>query len=327
MIGRREFITLLSGAVAAWPLAARAQQRAHTVGYISSRSREADAHLVAAFRRGLSEIGYVEGRNVAIEFRWAEGDYGRHEPLTADLVQRQVDVIVATSAPTAIAAKKVPRRGIPLVFTTGQDPVKDGLVAGFDRPGGDATGIYVFTVELGPKRLEILRELVPGAAVIGFLMNANVASAEFQLKEIQSAAHAIGQQLQIFTARSESEINVAFETMARSRVGALLVGADPSFQVWRPQLIDLALRHRIPTMYEWAEFVTHGGLASYSTNRAEAYRLAGNYAGRILKGEMPAELPVMLSTKFELVLNLKAAKTLGLVVPDKLLARAVELIE
>jgi len=221
----------------------------------------------------------------------------------------------------------VPRRGIPLVFTTGQDPVKDGLVAGFDRPGGDATGIYVFTVELGPKRLEILRELVPGAAVIGFLMNANVASAEFQLKEIQSAAHAIGQQLQIFTARSESEINVAFETMARSRVGALLVGADPSFQVWRPQLIDLALRHRIPTMYEWAEFVTHGGLASYSTNRAEAYRLAGNYAGRILKGEMPAELPVMLSTKFELVLNLKAAETLGLVVPDKLLALADEVIE
>ena len=158
-------------------------------------------------------------------------------------------------------------------------------------------------------------------------MNPNVASAEFQLKEIQSAAHAIGQQLQIFTARSESEINVAFETMARSRVGALLVGADPSFQVWRPQLIDLALRHRIPTMYEWAEFVTYGGLASYSTNRAEAYRLAGNYAGRILKGETPAELPVMLSTKFELVLNLKTAKTLGLTVPDTLLARADEVIE
>src|SRR5215831_11668923 len=218
MIRRREFIMLLGGA-AAWPLAARAQQRGQTVGYVSSRSREADAHLVAAFRRGLSEIGYVEGQNVGIEFRWAEGDYGRHEVLTADLVQRQVDVIVATSAPTAIAAKKVPRRGIPLVFTTGQDPVKDGLVAGFDRPGGDATGIYVFTVELGPKRLEILRELVPGASVIGFLVNANVASADFQLKDIQSAAQAIGQQIQIFTARSESEINAVFETMARSRVG------------------------------------------------------------------------------------------------------------
>jgi putative ABC transport system substrate-binding protein len=221
----------------------------------------------------------------------------------------------------------VPRGAIPLVFTTGQDPVKDGLVAGFDRPGGDATGIYVFTVELGPKRLEILRELVPGAAVIGFLLNANVASAEFQLQDIQSAARAKGQQIQIFTAGTESEINVAFDTMARSGVGALLLGADPFFQVWRPQLIDLALRHRIPTMYEWAEFVTYGGLASYSTNRAEAYRLAGNYAGRILKGEKPAELPIMLSTKFELVLNRKTAKALGLEIPDKLLALADEVIE
>jgi putative ABC transport system substrate-binding protein len=326
-VRRREFITVLGSAAAAWPLAARAQQPAQTVGYISSRSRQADAHLVAAFRRGLSEIGHVEGQNVAIEFRWAEGDYGRHEALTADLVRRQVDVIVATSAPTAIAAKKVPRGAIPLVFTTGQDPVKDGLVAGFDRPGGDATGIYVFTVELGPKRLEILRELVPGVAVIGFLMNANVASAEFQLKDIQTAAYAIGQQIQIFTASTESEINVAFDTMARSRVGALLLAADPFFQVWRPQLIDLALRHRIPTMYEWAEFVTSGGLASYSTNRAEAYRLAGNYAGRILKGEKPAELPVVLSTRFELMLNLKTAKALGLTVPDKLLALADEVIE
>jgi putative ABC transport system substrate-binding protein len=253
---RREFISLLGGAAVAWPLAARAQQPTQTVGYISSRSRQADAHLVAAFRRGLSEIGHVEGQNVAIEFRWAEGDYGRHEALTADLVRRQVDVIVATSAPTAMAAKKVSRGAIPLVFTTGQDPVKDGLVAGFDRPGGDATGIYVFTVELGPKRLEILRELVPGVAVIGFLMNANVASADFQLKDIQAAAHALGQRIQIFTASTESELNVAFDTMARSRVGALLLGADPFFQVWRPQLIDLALRHRILTMYEWAEFVS-----------------------------------------------------------------------
>src|SRR5215208_347926 len=188
---RRAFITLLGGAAAAWSVPGHAQQAARTIGYISSRSRQADAHLVAAFRHGLGEIGYVEGQNVAIEFRWAEGDYGNHEALTTDLVQRQVDVIVATSAPTAIAAKKVPRRAIPLVFTSGQDPVKDGLVASFDRPGGDATGIYVFTAELGPKRLQILRELVPGAAVIGFLINPNVVTAEFQRKEVQAAARAM----------------------------------------------------------------------------------------------------------------------------------------
>ncbi|MFL5048361.1 MAG: ABC transporter substrate-binding protein [Xanthobacteraceae bacterium] len=324
---RRAFITLLGGAAAAWSVPGHAQQAARTIGYISSRSRQADAHLVAAFRHGLGEIGYVEGQNVAIEFRWAEGDYGNHEALTTDLVQRQVDVIVATSAPTAIAAKKVPRRAIPLVFTSGQDPVKDGLVASFDRPGGDATGIYVFTAELGPKRLQILRELVPGAAVIGFLINPNVVTAEFQRKEVQAAARAMGQQLEIFTASSESEINLAFDTMARSKIGALLLGADPLFQVWRPQLIDLAVRHRIPAMYEWAEFVTSGGLASYSTNRAEAYRLAGNYAGRILKGEKPAELPVVLSAKFELVINNTTARMLGLTVPSSLLAIADQVIE
>jgi putative ABC transport system substrate-binding protein len=324
---RREFILLWGGVAAAWPLGVQAQQRVPTVGYISSRSLQSDAPLVAAFRGGLRETGYVEGQNVAIEFRWVEGDYARHEELTAELVRRQVDVIVATSAPTAIAAKKVPRGAIPLVFTSGQDPVKDGLVAGIDQPGGDTTGIYVFTVDLGPKRLQILRELVPDAAVVGFLLNPNVVTAEFQLKEIQSAARVMGQRIEIFKASSEREINLAFDTMARSRIGALLVGADPFFQIRRPQLIDLAQRHRIPAMYEWAEFVTSGGLASYSTNRAEAYRLAGNYAGRILKGEKPADLPVVLSTKFELVINLKTAKAIGLEVPALLLARADELIE
>jgi putative ABC transport system substrate-binding protein len=324
---RREFILLWGGVAVAWPFAVQAQQKVPTVGYISSRSLQADAPLVAAFRRGLRETGYVEGQNVAIEFRWVEGDYARHEAMTADLVRRQVDVIVATSAPTAIAAKKVPRGAIPLVFTSGQDPVKDGLVAGIDRPGGDTTGIYVFTVDLGPKRLQILRELVPGTALVGLLLNPNVASAEFQRKEIQAAARVMGQLIEIFNASSEREINLAFDAMPRSRIGALLVGADPFFQVRRPQLIDLAQRHRIPAMYEWAEFVTSGGLASYSTNRAEAYRLAGNYAGRILKGEKPADLPVVLSTKFELVINLKTAKALGLEVPASLLARADEVIE
>ncbi|MGC2717364.1 MAG: ABC transporter substrate-binding protein [Pseudolabrys sp.] len=325
---RRKFITLIGGAAAAWPLPAWAQQLAMPViGYVSSRSAQADAHLVAAFRSGLREIGYLEGQNVGIEFRWADGDYTRHEGLVAGLVRQKVDVIVATSAPTAVVAKKVPRGAIPLVFTSGEDPVKEGLVSSFNRPGGDTTGIYVFTVGLGPKRLEILRELVPSAAIIAFLVNPKVASTEFQLKDVQDAARAIGQQIEIFAANSESELNLAFDNMARSKVGALLVGADPFFQVWRSQLIDLALRHRIPTVYEWADFVASGGLASYSTSRSEAYRLAGTYAGRVLKGEQPSDLPVVQSSKFELALNLKTAKALGLTVPQALLARADEVIE
>jgi putative ABC transport system substrate-binding protein len=236
-------------------------------------------------------------------------------------------VIVATSAPTATAAKKVPRGAIPLVFTSGEDPVKEGLVDSFNRPGGDTTGIYVFTVGLGPKRLEILRELVPGAPVIGFLANPNLPTTEFQLKDIQNAARGVGQQIEIFSAGSESELVAAFDNMIRSKIGALLMGADPLFQVWRSQLIELASRHRIPTLYEWTDFVAAGGLASYSTNRAEAYRLAGTYAGRILRGERPSELPVVQSSKFELALNLKTAKALGLTIPPALLARADEVIE
>jgi ABC-type uncharacterized transport system substrate-binding protein len=325
---RRDFIAGLGGAMAmAAPRSSQAQQAAQTIGYISSRSAQADAHLVAAFRSGLNEIGYVDGRNVTIEFRWAEGDYARHEALAAELVRQKVALIVATSAPTASAAKKVPRGAIPLVFTTGEDPVKDGLVDSFNRPGGNATGIYVFTVGLGPKRLEILRELVPGTSVIGFLTNPNVPSTEVQLKDIHSAARGLGQSIEIFSASSESELIAAFENMNRAKIGALLLAADPFFQVWRTRLIELALRNRIPALYEWADFVAAGGLASYSTSRAEAYRLAGTYAGRILKGEPPSELPVVQSSKFELALNVKTAKALGLAIPPALLARADELIE
>jgi putative tryptophan/tyrosine transport system substrate-binding protein len=232
---RRQFITLL-GAAAAWPLAARGQtqQAVRTIGYISSRSAQADAHLLAAFRSGLKETGYVDGQNVTIEFRWAEGDYARHEALAADLVRQKVAVIFAASAPTATAAKKVPRGAIPLVFTSGEDPVKEGLVDSFNRPGADTTGIYVFTVGLGPKRLEILRELVPGAPVIGFLANPNVPSTEFQLKDIQNAARGVGQQIRIFSAGSESELVAAFDDMTRSKIGALLMGADPFFQSGAP---------------------------------------------------------------------------------------------
>jgi len=326
-VRRRDLLTSIAAVAVTVPHLSHAQQSFQTIGYVSSRSAQADAHLVAAFRSGLREIGYLEGQNVGIEFRWADGDYTRHEGLVADLVRQKVDVIVATSAPTAVAAKKVPRGAIPLVFTSGEDPVKEGLVSSLNRPGGDTTGIYVFTVGLGPKRLEILRELVPSAAIIAFLVNPKVASTEFQLKDVQDAARAIGQQIEIFAANSESELKVAFDKMARSKVGALLVGADPFFQVWRSQLIDLALQHRIPTVYEWADFVASGGLASYSTSRSEAYRLAGTYAGRILKGEQPSDLPVVQSSKFELALNLKTAKALGLTIPPSLLARADEVIE
>jgi putative ABC transport system substrate-binding protein len=326
---RRDFVAGLGGAatVIAASRLSQAQQALQTIGYISSRSAQADAHLVAAFRAGLKETGYIDGQNVTIEFRWAEGDYARHEALAADLVRQKVALIVATSAPTATAAKKVPRGAIPLVFTTGEDPVKDGLVESFNRPGGDATGIYVFTVGLGPKRLEILRELVPGASVIGFLANPNVPSTEFQLKDIQNAARGMGQRLETFSASSESELVAAFNNMTRLKIGALLLGADPLFQVSRTKLIELALRHRIPALYEWADFVAVGGLASYSTSRTEAYRLAGTYAGRILKGEPPSELPVVQSSKFELALNIKTAKTLGLTIPPALLARVDEVIE
>jgi putative tryptophan/tyrosine transport system substrate-binding protein len=264
---RRDFLTSIAAVAVTAPDLSQAQQSFQTIGYVSSRSAQADAHLVAAFRSGLREIGYLEGQNV------------------------------------------------------------EGLVSSFNRPGGDTTGIYVFTVGLGPKRLEILRELVPSAAIIAVLVNPKSASTEFQLKDVQDAARAIGQQIEIFAANSESELNVAFDKMARSKVGALLVGADPFFQVRRSQLIDLALRHRIPTVYEWADFVASGGLASYSTSRSEAYRLAGTYAGRVLKGEQPSDLPVVQSSKFELAINLKTAKALGLTVPPTLLALADEVIE
>jgi putative tryptophan/tyrosine transport system substrate-binding protein len=323
---RNLLFSFLSIAVAA-SRPSLAQQSSQSIGYVSSRSALADSHLVRAFRLGLQETGYVEGQNIAIEFRWAEGDYTRHEGLVTDLIRNKVDLIVATSAPTAVAAKKVDRGAIPLVFTSGEDPVKEGLVASFNRPGGDTTGIYVFTVGLGPKRLEILRELVPDAAIIGFLVNPRVASTEFQIKDVQDAARAMGQPIEIFAANSESELHAAFDKMARSKIGALLVGADPFFQVWRTELIELALRHRIPTVYEWADFVASGGLASYSTSRSEAYRLAGTYAGRILKGEQPSDLPVVQSSKFELAFNLKTARALGLTVPPMLLARADEVIE
>jgi putative tryptophan/tyrosine transport system substrate-binding protein len=322
---RREFITLL-GCAAAWPLAARAQQHVPIIGYLSSRAADTEAHLIAAFRRGLNETGYIEGRNVVVQFRWAQGQYDRLPKLASELVSQQVAVIFAASLPTAVAAKQA-NSTIPIVFISGGDPVQHGLVNSLNRPGGNVTGVGVFSTSLGPKRLQVLRELVPTAATIGFLVNPRGPDAEMQVREIEGAGRLMGQRIEVVNASTDSELSWAFEELRRRQAGALLMSADLLFQILREQLVALAANYAIPTMYEWREFVDGGGLVSYSTHRGEAYRQAGVYTGRIARGENPADLPVVQSIKFELVINLKTAKALGLELPPSLLARADEVIE
>jgi ABC-type uncharacterized transport system substrate-binding protein len=326
MMKRREFITLLAGAAAAWPLAARAQQPAMPViGFLDGQSF--DLHLMTAFRQALKDAGYIEGRNVAIYFRSADGQTDRLVTLAGDIVGRRVAVIVTTGGGAAALAAYAATTTIPIVFVNGVDPVSSGLVVSLNRPGGNATGVYIFQQVLEGKRLGLLRELVPSAASIAVLLNPTNANFQTQLRGVQDAARDLGQQVSILSANTEREIDVAFATVAQSGARALLVGSDPFFSSERDQVIALAARHAIPAIYEGREFATAGGLASYGTSLADAYRQAALYAGRILKGEKPADLPIVQPTKFEFVINLKTAKTLGLDVSPGLAASADEIVE
>ena len=324
---RREFITLLGGAAAAWPVVVRAQQPAMPViGFLHSGSPTTYAHLVTAFRQGLKELDYVDGQNVTIEYRWAAGQYDRLPALASDLVQRRVSVIASTGPSSALAAKEATTM-IPIVFSTGADPVTLGLVARLNRPGGNVTGIGVLTAVIASKRLGLLRELVPTAASIAVLLNPNNPTTEAQRNDIQEAARSVAQQVHVLHAGSDAELDAAFVTYGRLRSGALLVNADPSFVNRRDHIVALAARHAIPAIYEQREFPVAGGLASYGTSLKDAYHQVGIYTGRVLKGEKPADLPVMQSTKFEFVINLKTAKALGVKIADNLLTLADEVIE
>jgi ABC-type uncharacterized transport system substrate-binding protein len=326
-VKRREFITLLGGTVAAWPFAARAQQPAMPViGFLNGASPEGYAPYVTAFRQGLKEVGYVDGQNVAIEYRWAEGQYDRLPALAADLVRRQVVVIAAGTIPAAPAAKAATAT-IPIVFTTGLDPVQAGLVASLNRPGGNLTGVTALAVEVGPKGLELLHELVPTATVIALLVNPTNPSAEALSRDLQPAARALGLQLHILHASTERDFDTVFATLLQLRAGGLMIGTDGFFITQIEQLATRTVRHAVPAIFQYREFTAAGGLMSYGVSNRDLYRLVGVYTGRILRGEKPADLPVLQPTKFELVINLKTTKALGLTVPDKMLALADEVIE
>ena len=325
---RRDFVTLLGGAVLAWPLAARAQPtKMPVIGFLGGTSPGPSALNLAAFRKGLSEIGYIEGQNVAIEYRWAEGHYDRLAAMAADLVGRKVDVIVGGGGPPSAFAAKSATSTIPIVFTSGSDPVATGLVASLSRPGSNLTGVSILYTELMPKRLELLSELAPQTGTVALLVNPNSPEAEPTIRDAREAAGTKGVQLHVVKATTEGEIDAAFASVVQLHAGAFVVGADPFFNSRIEQIVALASRYAVPAIYSSRFFVVAGGLISYGPSPTAMYRQVGIYAGRILKGEKPADLPVQQPTKFDLVINLKTGKALGLVVPQALLARADEVIE
>jgi putative ABC transport system substrate-binding protein len=325
---RREFISLLGGAAATWPLAARAQHPSMPIiGYLGGRSPKTDVPMLSAFRQGLSEAGYVEGNNVAIEFRYAGGQFNPLPGLVADLVRRRVAVIVTSGGPAPALAAKAATATIPVLFVTAGDPVQEGLVASLSRPGGNVTGVATFFTALGAKQLGLMRELLPNADLFGVLIDPRMASSELQGEDTEAAGRAVGRRLIVLRATSEREIDAAFATLVERRAGALLVTSSPFFVTQTHYLITLAARHSLPAMWFRRELVEAGGLMSYGTSTAETYWQLGNYAGKILNGATPADLPVIQSARFEFVINLQTAKALGLVIPPGLLAVADEVIE
>jgi putative ABC transport system substrate-binding protein len=321
---RRQFIMLIGGA-SAWPFVARAQLP--VIGFLNGQSPTSYASYVDAFRQALDAAGFVEGRNVTIEYRWAEGQYDRLPALATDLVRRSVAVLLATGTTRAALAAKSATATIPIVFTTAGDPVREGLVETLNRPGGNITGVSFQNTETGSKRLELLREIVPSATLVGYLINPANPNTDAEIADVLKAAPVLGRQVQAVNASSEREIDKAFATFVQQKVGAVIVGSDALFVAHRKQLAELAARYALPAIYVLPEEAAAGGLISYGASQTDAYRQAGVYTGRILKGEKPADLPVMLPTKFELVINLKTAKALGLTIPPSLLARADEVIE
>jgi len=328
VIKRREFITLLAGAAAAWPLAARAQQPAvPVVGILASVSPAPYAGFIAAIKEGLQQTGYIEGRNVTIEYRWAEGHYDRLPQQAIELVDRGVAVIILVGGGPTIAVAKAATATIPIVFVMGDDPVKSGAVTALNRPGGNATGVNLLTVAMEAKRLQLLHELVPNVAVVAIIVNPNNPQAAEQLQDLRAAARTLGVEVEVFKAGSPSDIDTAFASLVGRRAGALLVAADAFFNTRREQFVVLTARHALPAIFHFREFAAAGGLMSYGPSLTDAYRQEGIYAGRILKGEKPAEMPVQQAVKIELVINLQTARALGLTIPLPLLGRADEVIE
>ena len=325
-MSRREFIGLL-GLTATWPLSGRAQPTLPVIGVMSGRTPEDSKHLMAAFHEGLGEAGFVEGKNVTIEYRWALGRYDRLPALATDLVKRDVAVLVAVGGDVSAVAARQATSTIPIVFGTGSDPVDAGLVASLGRPGGNATGYSLVTNDLEPKRLGILHDLVPNAAVIGVLLNPNFPPAASQLAALENAAQVIAQRLAVFRASNDTELDASLASLVEQRVGALLVTADPYFATQRDRIVAFAAQNRLPAIYQFREYAVAGGLISYGPRITDAYRQAGLYTGQILKGAKPADLPIVLPTKYEFVINLKAAKALGLTIPSGLISFADEVVE